>query len=109
MKNKRFVFTIIASALFSGILLLGSTSHAADLKTGEKLYKGKCAICHGDQGQGGSALKINDPKVLSKTDGDIRKFINEGGKGMPGYKSSLKPEEIDSLMLLIRSWGSNNK
>lgn len=106
MNNKKFIFAIIVNVLFTWILFMGSSSLAADLKAGEKVYKRKCVICHGEQGQGGSALKINDPKVLSKTDEDIRKVVAEGGKGMPGYQNSLKPEEIDSLMAFLRSWGS---
>ena len=104
MKKKKFIFTIVVNALFTGILLLGSFSLAADFKAGEKVYKRKCVICHGEQGQGGSALKINDPKFLSKTDKEIRKVIAEGAKGMPGYQASLKPEEMDSLMAFLRSW-----
>ncbi len=106
MNNKKFVSAITVNVLFTGILLLGSSSlHAADLTAGEKVYKTKCVMCHGEQGKGGGALKINDPKVLSKTDKEIRKVIAEGGKGMPGYQNSLKPEEIDSLMAFLRSWG----
>ena len=105
MNNKKFIIAIFVNALFTVILLFGSSSLAADLKAGEKVYKRKCVVCHGEQGQGGGALKINDPKVLSKTDEEIRKVIAEGGNGMPGYQNSLKPEEIDSLMAFLRSWG----
>ena len=106
MKNKKVISAIIVNALFTGILLLGSSSLlAADLKAGEATYKKKCVMCHGEKGQGGNALKLNDPRVLGKTDKEIRKFISEGGKGMPGYQTSLKPEEMDSLMAFLRSWG----
>ena len=106
MKNKKLILAIAVNALFTVILLLGSSSLlAADLKAGEQVYRKKCVMCHGDKGQGGSALKINDRKVLSKTDEAIRKVIAEGGKGMPGYQNSLKPEEMDSLMAFLRSWG----
>lgn len=105
MNHKNLIFAIAVNVLFTGVLLMGSSSLAADLKAGEKVYKRKCVICHGEQGQGGSALKINDPKVLSKTDEEIRKVIAEGGKGMPGYQNSLKPEEMDSLMAFLRTWG----
>lgn len=106
MKNKKLFFMIILNVLIIEMILWSSSSLAADLKGGEKVYKRKCVICHGEQGQGGSALKINDPKVFSKTDEEIRKIIAEGGNGMPGYKSSLKPEEIDSLIAFLRSWGN---
>ncbi|OGW43574.1 MAG: hypothetical protein A2132_05900 [Nitrospirae bacterium RBG_16_43_11] len=106
MNNKKFIFAIIVNALFTGILLLGSSAFAADLKAGGNIYKSKCAMCHGEQGQGGGAVKINDPKVLSKTDKEIRQVIAEGAKGMPGYQKLLKPEEMDSLMAFLRSWGN---
>ncbi len=105
MNNKKFLFAITVNVLFTGILLLGSFSLAADLKAGEQVYKKKCVMCHGENGQGAVALKINDPRVLGKTDKEIRKFISEGGKGMPGYQASLKPAEMDSLMAYLRSWG----
>ena len=106
MKNKKFILAISVNALLTGILLLGSSSLlAADLKAGVQVYKKNCVMCHGENGQGAVALKINDPRVLGKTDKEIRKFISEGGKGMPGYQTSLKPEEIDSLMAFLRSWG----
>ncbi|OGW13865.1 MAG: hypothetical protein A2035_06510 [Nitrospirae bacterium GWA2_42_11] len=105
MNNKKFIIAIFVNALFTVILLFGSSSLAADLKAGEKVYKRKCVVCHGEQGQGGGALKINDHKVLGKTDEDIRKVIADGGKGMPGYQNSLKPDEIDSLIAFLRSWG----
>jgi len=105
MTNKRFIPAIIVSVLFTGTLLICSSSIAADLKAGEEVYKKKCVMCHGEKGLGGNALKLNDPRVLGKTDKEIRKLISEGGKGMPGYQTSLKPAEMDSLMAYLRSWG----
>lgn len=104
---KKIIYIIILN-IFIFILLLNSSSIAAgagDVKAGEKLYKRKCAICHGDQGQGASALKIKDPAVLNKADEELRKFIADGGNGMPAYGKTLKPEEIDSLVVFLRSWG----
>jgi len=106
--NKFFYITIFN--IF--ILLLRSSSFAGgagDLKAGEKLYKGKCSICHGEQGQGAIALKIKDPAVLNKQDEELRKFITDGGNGMPAYAKSLKPEEIDSLVAFLRSWAEQVK
>ncbi|MCC7201462.1 MAG: cytochrome c [Nitrospirae bacterium] len=105
MKTPKFIIASIVNAvLFTWMLSSVSSSHAADLKAGEIVYKKMCVMCHGEQGQGGPALKINDPKVLGKTDDVIRKVIADGGNGMPGYRNSLKPEETDSLMLYLRSW-----
>src|SRR3989304_4064263 len=104
MKNKIVFPVFILKAVFIAMLLLISSAFAADLKLGEKVYKKKCLVCHGEQGHGGIALKINDPNVLRKTNEEIRKVITEGANGMPAYQNSLKPEEIDSLLTFLRSW-----
>ena len=108
MLRKFLIVVIFTFSTLVIILLLNLSSFAAgagDVKAGEKLYKRKCAICHGDQGQGASALKIKDPAVLNKADEELRKFITDGGNGMPAYGKTLKPEEIDSLVAFLRSWG----
>ena len=90
----------------------------ADKKT-EKVWKSKCASCHGADGKGktdqGQKMQIPDYTDAawqkSKTDADIKKAISEGvsrEKGgvkqeMNGYKDSLSAEQIDQLVAYVRS------
>jgi len=90
----------------------------ADKKT-ERVWKGKCASCHGVDGKGkteqGGKMAIGDYTDAgwqkSKSDADIKKAIAEGvnreknGKKqeMEPYKEKLPPEQIDALVAYVRS------
>jgi mono/diheme cytochrome c family protein len=78
---------------------------------GESLYKTKCAVCHGPDGKGetavGKANKIRDlgsAEVQKQSDDELSGIVT-GGKGkMPAYGKSLKPEQIKELVAYIRSF-----
>jgi len=78
-------------------------------ETGESLYKGKCAVCHGPTGTGktpmGEKLKVPDmhsPDVQKMTDAEMKAIINKGKNKMPGYETKLTKEQIDKLVAHIR-------
>src|SRR5215467_8448031 len=93
---------------------------AKDPKT-ERLWRAKCASCHGDDGKGqteqGKKLGISDmttPAWQKKfADAQIKSAIENGinetrnGKKveMDAYKSKLRPEQIDALAAYVRSLG----
>ena len=78
---------------------------------GGDLFKQKCAMCHGPDGKGYSALKTPDftnPKVQgSLTDKEIVEAIKNGKKGtaMPAFGDKLSAEQIHSLVAYLRSLG----
>ena len=101
-------------------LLLASAAPARagapDKKT-ERLWKSKCASCHGEDGKGdtekGKQMKIGDlssADVQKKADDALKKAINDGikeekggvKKEMDPYKEELKPEQVDALVAFIR-------
>lgn len=74
---------------------------------GQAAYNAFCSSCHGDVGQGVSAMSLNNPWFhASVSDGFIRHAIEEGRPGtpMPGYAGQVSPQTIDDLVILIRSW-----
>lgn len=74
---------------------------------GELLYEFRCASCHGDKGQGGTHISINNPEFLSTaSDGFLHYAITKGRPGtpMPAFGSTLTPQNIKDLVVLIRSW-----
>jgi cytochrome c oxidase cbb3-type subunit 3/ubiquinol-cytochrome c reductase cytochrome c subunit len=77
-----------------------------DAGQGAKTYAKLCASCHGDRGQGGMAVSLNNP-VLHETasDGFLRYAIEKGRPGtpMPGYKRELLAGEIDNLVVYLRT------
>jgi mono/diheme cytochrome c family protein len=99
-------------ALVSALALVSAPAFAVDKKI-ERLWKSKCAACHGEAGKGdtdkGKQMKIADfttADFQKKTDADLKKAIEEGVKKEEGgvkkemdpYKDELKPEQIDGLV-----------
>ncbi len=97
-------------------LLIGSCSdcHAAPAagRTGAELYAAVCAMCHGEMATGGLAPSLQNRDYLdSRTDEELHGYITYGSANpkMPGFSSMmggpLSEPQIDSLVILLRSWG----
>ncbi|MEE2644041.1 MAG: c-type cytochrome [Myxococcota bacterium] len=74
---------------------------------GESAYRAACAGCHGESGEGVSAISLNNPWFLeSAGDAFIRAAIVEGRPrtSMGGYAELLPAGTIDDITALIRSW-----
>lgn len=77
-----------------------------DSKAGAKTYEAMCAKCHGDKGQGGTAVSINNPFFHeTASDGYIRYAVSEGRPGTPmrSFKRQLLAGEIDDLVAYVRT------
>src|ERR1700687_4932050 len=110
----RFQATTFFKVLGVGTFLLIFTValHAGPAPdAGGDLFKQKCAMCHGADGKGYSALKtpdFTDPKFQeSVTDKQIEDTIKTGKKGtpMPAFADQLSEDQIHSLVSYIRSLG----
>jgi DMSO reductase family type II enzyme heme b subunit len=90
---------------------------------GKQLYDFRCQVCHGEQGMGdGIAADRMYPKprdfslglfkykttpgALPPSDEDLFNTIKHGltGTGMPGWKSLLSDDQINSLIPVIKSF-----
>ena len=93
------------------LLIFGLALQAGPAPDGGDLFKQKCAMCHGADGKGYASLKtpdFTDPKVQAAlTDEDIAKTIKNGKKdtAMPAFANSLSDDQIQSLVVYIRSLG----
>ncbi len=68
-----------------------------------------CDDCHGEDGSGVTAPGVSNSWLLeSASDGFLRYAIAEGrpGTDMPGYEQVLTDQEIDDLVVLLRSWAT---
>lgn len=104
----------------AAVLSLGGSAQGqgADKKT-ERLWKSKCASCHGVDGDAnseqGKKMKIVDMTTAAwqskHDDAYIKKAILEGTKKEEGgvkkemdpYKDELKPDQVDGLVKYIRA------
>jgi len=95
-----------------------STAYAADKKI-ERLYKSKCASCHGKDGKGetekGKKMKIGSflsDDFAKKSDDDLKKVITDGmkeekdgvKKEMDGFKDDVSGEQLDALVKMLREF-----
>ncbi len=84
-----------------------SGEFTGSIATGRVLYSKRCAQCHGDEGQGVSAVSLNNPWFQqTASDGFVRHAIADGrpGTSMPAYATRLADPEIDSLVAYLRTW-----
>lgn len=77
---------------------------------GQIIYQSSCSPCHGNAGEGNTAVSLNNSLFLEHADdGFLAYAISEGrlGTWMLGYGNSLNKQEIADLVALIRSWQDN--
>jgi cytochrome c6 len=85
----------------------------------DRLWRAKCASCHGPDGKGqteqGKKMAVGDLSAAAAqaalTDDQIKAAISDGIKRdkngvhqeMEAYKAKLKPEQIDGLIAYVRA------
>ena len=78
---------------------------------GKKLFEERCAICHFSNsevkkigpGMKGIYQRGQDADGKAINDASLRAWIEKGGKNMPGFKDSLKEEEIRALIAYLKT------
>jgi cytochrome c6 len=102
---KRLIKVAIAISAFA---LLFSTWSLAE--SGGEIFKAKCAMCHGADGKGDTAmgknLKLRDlgsADVQSQSDADLVGTITNGKGRMPKYDGKLTKDQITDVVKYIRT------
>jgi ubiquinol-cytochrome c reductase cytochrome c subunit len=90
MMKKSLLGVAILSIL---CLAAASVSRAQDSANGEKIYKAKCAGCHGANAEGKPAMK--SPSIKGKSADEIQKQISTSPKHA-GVKN-LTPADVKDL------------
>ncbi len=100
---------ITASCIVLAVAMMFSTSvFAAD--SGADLYKAKCAMCHGPDGKGDTAMgkrlgikDLGSSDVQGKSDAELTSDITKGKGKMPAYEGKLSGDQIQELVKFIRT------
>ncbi len=86
-----------------------STWSAAQ-NAGADLFKSKCAMCHGADGKGETAMgkklalrDLGSADVQKQSDAELAGFITKGKNKMPAYDGKLSAEQIGDLVKFIRT------
>ena len=91
------------------MFVLGTLSFGAD--AGTDVFKTKCAMCHGADGKGETAMgkkfalkDLGSPDVQSLQDPVLNNLITNGKEKMPAYKEKLTADQIQDLVKYIRTF-----
>jgi cytochrome c6 len=78
---------------------------------GAAVYKTKCAVCHGADGKGdtavGKSMKLRDlgsADVQKQTDEQLIDITTNGKGKMPAYKGKLTDAQIKDVVAYIRTF-----
>jgi mono/diheme cytochrome c family protein len=86
-----------AAAIMAAMSVAISLASAHDQANGEKLFKSKCAGCHGADAAGKPAVK--SPSIKGKTADDIQKEISTSSKHA-GLKS-LTTDQVKEIAAFL--------
>jgi mono/diheme cytochrome c family protein len=89
------------------LLLISAFSLA---ETTAETYKTTCAMCHGPDGKGDTALGKNlhakdltSDEVQKQSDQELSTIIVKGKENMPGFEGRLTQAQINGLVKFIRA------
>jgi mono/diheme cytochrome c family protein len=93
--------------VFAFLLLISTCSFA---ETAAETYKATCAMCHGPDGKGDTALGKNlhakdltSDEVQKKSNEELSATILKGKENMPGFEGRLTQAQINGLVKFIRA------
>src|SRR6185295_4295570 len=80
-----------------------STAIAQTNHPGKAVFEGRCAACHGGDGNGGEFAAGIVTRIASRTDSDIAGVVSGGlpARGMPAFK--LEKEDLANLVSYLRT------
>ena len=103
MKNAMKLFlTVLAFAL------VFATASYAD--SGGDTFKAKCAMCHGADGKGATAMgktlnlrDLGSADVQAQSDADLTNIVTNGKGKMPKYDGKLTTDQIADVVKYLRT------
>ena len=106
-----FLVVIVFLSGFLATLPQKPALSTAKAKEAKKLFKLRCAKCHGAAGAGDSAYgqivgatNLRDPNWHDKVDDDrLLNSIKHGRGQMPAFDKKLTDDQIQSLALFVRT------
>ena len=103
--------TVTAQASPKGASSKSAPSGAQGTSSGKELFQQHCASCHYAEttaqkigpGLKGLAARGTFADGKKVTDAGLIKWVEDGGKNMPGLKDSIKPDQIRTLLSYVKT------
>jgi cytochrome c6 len=96
--------------LFGVLMMVLVLSTSSLAQGGGDTFKAKCAMCHGADGKGqtamGKTLNLRDlgsADVQGQSDADLTNIITNGKGKMPKYDGKLTKDQIGDVVKFIRT------
>lgn len=119
MLRRAVTSVAILILLFFGPLCFGAAQEnhnpAALENQGRVTYQQTCTPCHDTLGfptppaKSIGAPDLGSSTVRKLTDAQIRKQISDGGKYMPPFKNSLNTDQINALVVYVRTFAKQRE
>ena len=100
----------VARAIFVALMLAIMCSVCLAADEGGDTFKAKCAMCHGPDGQGKTAMgktlglrDLGSAEVQGQSDADLTNTITNGKGKMPKYDGKLTKDQISDVVKYIRT------
>ena len=113
MHGKKQNALLIMLAAFVTVVAMGGTPLAA--QDGPTLFKSKCAMCHGADGKGDSAMgkrlnvrDLGSAEVQKQTDAELTTIITKGKGKMPPFEGKLTAAQVGQVVAYIRELGKKH-
>ena len=91
---------------YADIARLRSKATAENTVIGGKVFRARCAACHGAKGEGGIGSRLNSESFLSMVDDEfLYRSITEGrpGTAMPSWHF-LSSDDVADVISFLRGW-----
>ena len=108
MRRRRFLEGETMKMSWKAVVLLGTLGSfciGATAQEAAALYKSKCAVCHGDQGQGKPKLGVKLADT-AKSEAEIAALLSKGGgKKAPHQKpiNGFSAEQAKAVAAFVKS------
>ena len=77
---------------------------------GADIYRSKCALCHGADGQAGTpagkmlkAASFKEPAIVKAPDAELIAIVKSGKNKMPSFAGKLPDDQIKAAVAYIRT------
>jgi len=110
--KRTMLWMTVAVAAAATVPSSRAATAAGDAAAGKQVFADNCVACHSattTTRQAGPGLKdlYKNPKLPGTgrpvSDANVRKQIEKGGGGMPGFASSLSAAQIDDLIAYLKT------
>ena len=103
------IFTALIAGLMGFPISIVNANAAQGSAAITTTFRTKCAMCHGEDGGGseiGKSMNVPDLRsevVQGRGDAELIQIISNGKGGMPSFKNSLSPNQIQALVKHVRA------